>query len=188
LILDETDRKINSKNLSSDDNYVCDHFFESNQLTQMLINASCDLLDNNQYKEAIDLLIDIIRNKDIFLDENMDDLINAHNYLALCYSRLGEFMDAEKVYIDGIRIRNSQTLLNNLAILYRTTGRYLESKNTFDKIDVDPKDINTYSYQILKKQKATINELIELENQMIQGFISMDLFKIKEQSLLNQYK
>lgn len=184
LKLDVVSCKIPSKNLSSNDNYTCNHFFKSGQLTQMLVNAGFELLKRSLYKEAIELLIDIINSKEHFLSKNRIDLINAHNYLALCYSRSRDFTNAEKVCLEGLKIGSNSDLLFNLTILYRSERRYLEAKYTLEKI-LELTDGNDLLHQMVIKQMTTINEFIQLETQMMQGVISKEIYFKKVQAVPN---
>lgn len=125
-----------SEIFQSNNNFIGNHFFESEQLTQMIINAGCDLLECSQYNEAINLLTEVIYYKDKFLNKNKSDLLNAHNYLALSYRRIGNDKKAEEVFLQALSIDNNSTILNNLAVLYRDIGKYEEAIKYLEQIDI----------------------------------------------------
>ena len=171
--------------LSSNNNYFGENFYKSQQLTQILINAGADLFQYGQYYEAIELLTTIISYKDKFLPENINDLLNAYNYLALCYSRIGNYSLSERTYLEGLKIKDYFDLKNNLAVLYRETGRYIEAKKILDDISIEP---NSFSYQSVQRQREDLTRLIELNEQLQNGQISRSEYERLEKDILKKYR
>lgn len=166
---------------ASNNNYVGNYFFESSNLTQILINAGENLIESLQYEEAIDLLDQIVNLKDKFREDNRKDLLNAYNYLAISYKRIGNNIKAEETYLNGLLIESDNTLLNNLAVLYRENGRYKDAVNLLEQISIEKDD---FLYQSIEKHKHNLYSIIKLE----EGQISSEEKKLRIQEILNQYK
>lgn len=171
--------------LLSNNNYIGNNFYENSHLTKWLINAGSSLMENGLYKEAIELLDDILGCGDLFSEDNKRDRFNAYNYIAMCQEKLGDTKKAIHIFKKGLEYGNNNVLLNNLSIRYRTEGKYIEAKKALDQIELTPDD--GYFYEHYVGLKRDIDSLVELTYQMDAGLISEQKYIQEKQKILEKY-
>lgn len=171
--------------LSSNNNFIGENFYKNPDLTQILINACHDLMEHGEYLEAIDVLSEIIKEKENLLKGSEQDILNAYNYLARCYRGIGDNQKAAQIFNEGLLIQRYPDILNNLAVLYRDLGRYRDAKYLLDEINVDP---DTYYHTFVQNHKLDLEQLAVLKDQLIAGSISRNVFNEAEDSILKKYR
>jgi len=171
--------------LINNNNSIGENFYNNDRLTQILINAGCDLMENQAYSEAIELLEDIVSERTNFLEANMSDLLNAYNYLAMSYRRIDMDKEAEKKFLEGLAISRYTNLLNNLAVLYRDHGRYHEARDLLIEIADDPNDSFNSHFQ---NHRSSLEKLAQLKDDLQSGLIFQDEYIKAEAEILNKYR
>lgn len=94
--------------------------------TQQVFDQALQLLQAEQYDNAISLLNDVI--------EREKRLTAPYINLAMAYRHTGDDKMAEKYLLKALEIDQAQPVANNeLGILYRKQGRFVDAKNVYTK-------------------------------------------------------
>ncbi|CAN9196253.1 unnamed protein product [Alternaria alternata] len=120
--------------------YVLSHSLADNNDNERLRLASrcaTTLLSDGRYKEAEELLVEVIETRKRVLADEHPDTLTSMNNLASTYSNQGRWNEAEELEVQVLQTRkrvlsdehpDTLTSMNNLALTYRNQGRWNEAE------------------------------------------------------------
>ena len=133
---------------------------------------------NNNINQQLQILLNqfnvqnfqhVITKSKLLIKKNPENII-LYNLLGSSLQKVGDFINAENVFLEGLKIDNNNLAINNnLAMNYRNLLRYKKSENCFLEIIKKNKNyINAYvNLGNLKRDLNNFNEAIELYNQAL---------------------
>ena len=92
-----------------------------------LFNEAVVLLENDKYREAVDILKQVVRKEQKFTAPYLN--------LGIAYFRLEKLKKAEKNFSKVLKLNAVHPVANNeLGMLYRKTGRYAEARERYETL------------------------------------------------------
>jgi tetratricopeptide (TPR) repeat protein len=115
-----------AKKFSTEDVVIEEEFGIDTDLAKKF-NQAVKHIKNKEYDIAIELLLEVSSNT----NKHSAPYIN----LGIAYVELGKIEDAENILLKAIKINPVHPVTNNeLALVYRKTGRFSEAKKTYESV------------------------------------------------------